>query len=96
MSEQLAPEHGFLGSFGSQTLTISTVSISVYWKTFPHGCLRWWFLAIFYLNGSKSVFCPFQPPEAENDPYTQNTKKLDLEKGFFVSYDFGSFLATGG
>ena len=78
MSEQLAPEHGFLGSFGSQTLTISTVSLSVYWKTSPHGFLRWWFLAIFYLNGSKSVFCPFQPPEAENDPDTENTKKLDL------------------
>ena len=27
---------------------------------------------------------------------TQKIKKTDLWKGFFVSYDFGSFLATGG
>ena len=46
--------------------------------------------------GSKSVFWLFQPPEAENDPDTENTKGPDLWKDCFVFYDFESFLASGG
>ena len=46
--------------------------------------------------GSKSVFWLFQPPEAENDPDTENTKDPDLWKDFFVFYDIESFLASGG
>ena len=54
-----------------------------------------WFFEI-SKNGSKSVFWLFQPPEAENDPDTENTKEPDLWKDFFVFYEFKSFLASVG
>ena len=47
-------------------------------------------------KGSKSFLSLFQPPEAENDHDTENTKNPDLKKDFFVFYDFGPFLASGG
>ena len=42
------------------------------------------------------VFRGFWPPEAKNDPHSENTKKPDFEKNFFIFYAKRSYLASGG
>ena len=44
----------------------------------------------------KSVFRLFQPPEAKNDPDTENTKQPDFDKNCLVYSVSGSFLVSGG
>ena len=48
-------------------------------------------------SGRRSkVFRVFWPPEAKNDPHSENTKKPDFEKNFLIFYAKRSYLASGG
>ena len=49
-----------------------------------------------YSGKPKIFFFRFRPPEAKNDLFTLNTKKICSKSGFFVFSDEGSFCAPGG
>ena len=48
-------------------------------------------------SGSRNkVFRVLWPPEAKNDPHSENTKKFNFEKNFLVFYAKRLYLASGG